>query len=350
MAQAHTALRAGAVRAGGGLQTCCPAGSHDHIHTCTLFWLNISQPIASQRQIPRAIARMASTMQLRPYQKRIVETATEKNTIVVLPTGAGKTLIAAALALRLARPTSGPSRPTLFLVPTRILVTQQAVAIREWSGLDVAEYMGGTTLATEFDVLVSTPSAFAAAMPSNSDLLGWANFGLVVFDEVHHVRKEHPYRTLAKGIPCTGATPRILGLSASVTYAVGAENVATAVNQLCDDLRIDTFETATEAELVQVHNHSFQLLASPRLQLPSHQSTLSCAGWVPRVAARRRRARSDGRFRRYEYRPCGGSPSATTDGELLRARGDWHGDSVRHPARRDNIRTRARRERGASRV
>jgi len=200
---------------------------------------------------------------LRPYQKRI-ETAAEKNTIVVLPTGAGKTLIAAACALQVARPSSGPSRPTLFLVPTCILVAQQAAAIRDWSGLSVAEYTGGASLAPAFEVLVSTPSAFEAAMPRNSSRLSWASFGLVVFDEVHHVLKDHPYRKLAKGLRRSGANPRVLGLSASLIYAVGAKKVAAAVDRLCDDLRIETLESATVEDLVQGGYHASQLAADVR--------------------------------------------------------------------------------------
>ena len=82
-------------------------------------------------------------MKLRAYQKRIVEAVKFANSVVVLPTGAGKTLIAAESML-------GESRMTLFLVPTILLVEQQAREIRSWiessssSSRVVAEYFGGT--------------------------------------------------------------------------------------------------------------------------------------------------------------------------------------------------------------
>ena len=82
-------------------------------------------------------------MELRAYQKRIVEAVKFANSVVILPTGAGKTLIAAESIL-------GESKMILFLVPTILLVEQQAKEIRSWiessssSSRVVAEYFGGT--------------------------------------------------------------------------------------------------------------------------------------------------------------------------------------------------------------
>ena len=74
------------------------------------------------------LTRQVSRMQLRPYQTRIVTDALAGNTIVILPTGAGKTLIAAELISKL-------GAPCLFLVPMCLLVEQQAQAVRDWTGL-----------------------------------------------------------------------------------------------------------------------------------------------------------------------------------------------------------------------
>lgn len=94
-----------------------------------------------------------SSIKLRDNQSRIANECEKFNTIVVLPTGSGKTLIAAEVISRL-----GP--PALFLVPTCLLVEQQAKAIRAWTRLEVAEFKGGVALPSSFDVLVSTPEAF----------------------------------------------------------------------------------------------------------------------------------------------------------------------------------------------
>ena len=72
-------------------------------------------------------------------------------------------------------------------------------------------------------VLVSTPKAFSIAQANNPDLLGWQQFSLVVFDEVHHVIKDHPYRKIAQHMRRhlqESSGVRILGLTASISYAV----------------------------------------------------------------------------------------------------------------------------------
>ena len=58
----------------------------------------------------------------REYQQKIFETAAKKNTLVVLPTGLGKTLIALLLAKE--RMNKFPEQKIVFLAPTRPLVEQ----------------------------------------------------------------------------------------------------------------------------------------------------------------------------------------------------------------------------------
>lgn len=79
-------------------------------------------------------------------------------------------------------------RPALFLVPTCLLVEQQAYAVRQHTGLRVCEYMGGLQMPATFDVLVSTPDAFRKAQAtSGSPHISWPVFNLVVYDEVSTV-------------------------------------------------------------------------------------------------------------------------------------------------------------------
>ncbi len=63
----------------------------------------------------------------RLYQERIVATAVAHNTLVVLPTGLGKTAIALrVIAEYLLR---YPTRSVLFLAPTRPLVVQHSRSV-----------------------------------------------------------------------------------------------------------------------------------------------------------------------------------------------------------------------------
>src|SRR3989338_5912291 len=58
----------------------------------------------------------------RAYQEDIFKTCREKNCLVVLPTGIGKTLVALMLAID--RLTKFPDNKVLFLAPTRPLAEQ----------------------------------------------------------------------------------------------------------------------------------------------------------------------------------------------------------------------------------
>eukprot|EP00798_Chlamydomonas_sp_ICE-L_P024684 gene24684-10314_t len=156
------------------------------------------------------------------------------------------------------------SSVTLFLVPTCLLVEQQSRAIREWSKLRVAELVGGQRVNTAFDILVATPKAFEAAQRRGDPALAWSRFQLLVFDEVHHTLKDHPYRTLAAGLRSSGAQPRVLGLSASLTYAVGKAKVTSALQELCDELMIEHMESASHEELRESGYHGSAIATEVR--------------------------------------------------------------------------------------
>lgn len=158
---------------------------------------------------------------LRGYQERATKQALAGSTIVVLPTGSGKMLIGAAVAAATAA-AAQRCASVLFLVPTRPLVEQQAKGLRDETGLAVAQYMGGDTEpgVDTYDILVAVPAAYIA-LRNRQLRFDYMHYSLVIFDEVHHVIKRHPYRTIARqleSLKCA-SRPRVLGLTASLTYA-----------------------------------------------------------------------------------------------------------------------------------
>lgn len=185
---------------------------------------------------------------LRSYQKRIVHEVEGKNSLIILPTGAGKTLIAVEIIGHLLTSDSGKGEKAIFFVPTCLLVEQQAIALRErLSPLIIAEYMGGKKLELSFDVLVTTPSAFLVAQNSCQSLQ-WNNFRIVVFDEVHHVIKDHPYRKIAHGISTARREDeslhlQVIGLTASLTYSVSDSTVRKSIESLVRELQISHMAT-----------------------------------------------------------------------------------------------------------
>lgn len=133
----------------------------------------------------------------------------------------------------------------MFLVPTQMLVAQQAKAVQNNApSLSVALYHGELSwpkssmnlssfcfllIQVGYDVLVSTPEAFRLQMVGNPEA-AFSRFALVVFDEVHHVSKQHPYRKLARLLELSKPKPAVLGLTATCTYAVELSQVSSHLN------------------------------------------------------------------------------------------------------------------------
>lgn len=203
---------------------------------------------------------------LRPYQVRVVEDVGQDNAIVKMPTGSGKTLVAAECIRRClsqrARDQS-EKKWAVFFVPTCDLVEQQAVVLRKWCGQEgvaefrAAEYMAGAQVPSLslHEAVVATPEAFRRLQMRNSDF-GWHRVAIVVFDEVHHVLKDHPYRHLAHGLRShvegsqqVDEKPQVLGLSASLTYAVGDADVQRALQGLSRDLGLVRMLNVDDDEL-----------------------------------------------------------------------------------------------------
>ena len=202
-------------------------------------------PIDITSEETSTTTRSPIAMKLRPYQARIAKVAVTANTVVLLPTGAGKTLVAAEVITRI-------GAPAVMFVPTIPLVSQQASAFRAHAGMpSVGEYHGDLSVPKDFSVLVTTPKAFEMAQARGEPAFAWPRFGVVVFDEVHHVIKDHPYRNLALKLrqSDSGNRVRILGLTASLTYAVGATKIEKSVEKLCSELRIEKIENADDDEL-----------------------------------------------------------------------------------------------------
>ena len=227
------------------------------------------------RHLIGAMDYQTSATSLRAYQLRIATEVGARNSLILLPTGAGKTLIAAEVIRRRSDGIrGGTSRAedshqaasrlpfkTLFLVPTCFLVGQQAQALRSHrNNHQVGEYMGGLQFPSGADTLVSTPQAFISAQRRYAEQLNWDNWDLVVFDEVHHVLKDHPYRKIALNIPEDSAV-QVLGLTASLTYAVTEAKVTAAAKRLARELRIEHMASATVHELQSSGYHATHIEA-----------------------------------------------------------------------------------------
>jgi ERCC4-related helicase len=215
------------------------------------------------RHAPPTTVAATCTTPLRGYQQRASLQAQAKNTIIVLPTGAGKTLAAAGISMHFI----SQRQKVLFLEPTRLLVEQQAKCLRfETRGI-VSEFMGDTKVpSTAFDILVATPDVMLRLSSSKPEHFSIDCFSLIIFDEVHHMVGVHPYRLIASKIASsTTVKPRIVGLTASLSYKIDFESIKMSIESICLDLQIKDISIFTASiEELQADGFNTSLTISER--------------------------------------------------------------------------------------
>ena len=147
----------------------------------------------------------ATTYELRPYQHEALDAwlAAGERGVVELPTGSGKTVIGVVAIVE-----AGVS--TLVVAPTVDLVTQWRDELESEFDRPVGQLGGG-----EQQIEPLTVSTYDSAALRADDL--GDRFGLVVYDEVHHLGGEG-YRDAARLL----AAPARLGLTATFERPDGA--------------------------------------------------------------------------------------------------------------------------------
>ena len=180
----------------------------------------------------------------REYQQKIFETCSEKNCLVVLPTGIGKTLI--ALMLTIGRMTKFPGERVVFLAPTKPLAEQHINYFKK----HLPELFGDMQLFTgdinakkrkelweTADIVFSTPQCVSNDVSNN--LYTLENVCLLIEDEAHRCFKNYAYTYVANKYINTAKHPRILGLTASP----GSDQAK--IKEICKNLFIEEVELRT---------------------------------------------------------------------------------------------------------
>ncbi|MBN1792357.1 DEAD/DEAH box helicase [Candidatus Woesearchaeota archaeon] len=177
----------------------------------------------------------------RLYQQTILHTAVQKNTLVVIPTGLGKTNIAVLLAA--SRLKNYPESKILVLAPTRPLCDQHVTSMR--NSLEVGEdevslFTGmirpekRAQLWKESRIIVSTPQGLENDIISSK--ISLKDVSLLVFDEAHRAVGDYSYVFVARLYSKRADHPRILGLTASP----GSD--AEKIKEVCKNLFIEEIE------------------------------------------------------------------------------------------------------------
>jgi ERCC4-related helicase len=180
----------------------------------------------------------------RDYQKNIFETAKNKNTLVVLPTGVGKTLIALMVAID--RLKKFPLQKILILAPTKPLVEQHFETFKKnlpdlFASLDL--FTGAIPAKSRkktwdsAEIIFSTPQCIANDLKNH--LYNLNSVSLLVIDEAHRCLKNYDYNKIAHQYKFQAENQLILGLTASP----GSEK--TRVSEICKNLAVDEVEIRT---------------------------------------------------------------------------------------------------------
>jgi Fanconi anemia group M protein len=184
----------------------------------------------------------------RLYQENILATCIKKNTLVVLPTGIGKTFSGLLLAVYYLN--KFPSSKILFLAPTRPLSAQIYEVCKKHTNLDpnlIVLLTGNIKpenreqLWNDASIIVGTPQTIHKDIINNR--ISLENVSLLVIDEVHHSVGKYSYPFIVKRYLKEAKNQRILGLTAS------PGGTHEKIQEICKNTGIEAVEIRTETDL-----------------------------------------------------------------------------------------------------
>ncbi|MGB1698265.1 MAG: DEAD/DEAH box helicase, partial [Thermoplasmatota archaeon] len=157
------------------------------------------------------------TVQFRGFQANLARIALEKDTLVVLPTGMGKTVVA---LLTMADAFKQGATRILLLAPTKPLVEQHAAFFGETFANRSVHCMTGHLPPAKREELYREPGLICATpqVISNDTIaerVDLASFDWIVFDECHRAVGEYPYTFLGRNARKANPKIRTMGLTAS---------------------------------------------------------------------------------------------------------------------------------------
>jgi Fanconi anemia group M protein len=204
----------------GGVWSCtCPHYTYRHTICKHIVMVQTELSAPKPKYVVHPMVR-DSVMEDRDYQRRFVEKALEANTLAVLPTALGKTVIAELVAAELLH--RHPGCRILFMAPTKPLALQHRESVLKHLRLgedEVAAVTGETAIRS--GVWNNSRVRFVTATPQTvwNDLkkgfVRLEEFALLIFDECHRSRSRYAYTRLAEEYIRRCPYPLILALTAS---------------------------------------------------------------------------------------------------------------------------------------
>ena len=176
-------------------------------------------------------------LESRAYQEVIAASASNRNTLVVLPTGLGKTIIAVMVASMKLQDSK-----ILMLAPTKPLVSQHMKTFQDLLELDDDEMQimtGDTRPNKRYEYWDEKKAFFATPQVVENDLVSdevpVEEFGLTIFDEAHRATGEYSYVFINEKM-------RTQNLALTASPGGSKEKVM----EVAENLQVENFEVRTE--------------------------------------------------------------------------------------------------------
>ena len=180
----------------------------------------------------------------RDFQVNIAKECIEESTLVVLPTGLGKTVVALIV---IANVLSKKDGKILFMAPTKPLVDQHFAFLRKNLLIEsISSFTGEVPPEQREDtwksarIIVSTPQVVENDIDSGR--LGLNNFSLVIFDEAHRAVGDYAYVRIGAKYSLDRGDGLALGMTASPGHDLEK------IGEVCRNLAITNIAVRSELD------------------------------------------------------------------------------------------------------
>ncbi|MCL1905305.1 MAG: DEAD/DEAH box helicase family protein [Methanomassiliicoccaceae archaeon] len=182
---------------------------------------------------------LPDTVEEREYQLRMASGCINNSTLLILPTGMGKTIV----ALYAVADVLEKGKKVMVLAPTKPLVDQHYMTFSSMLVNTKVGIMNGNMVPKkrrealrDNDVTVATPQAVANDLENK--LYDLSDFGLVIYDEAHRGTGRYAYVDVA------ASYRNVDGLSLGMTASPGSEREK--VDEICINLSLNKIDMRTE--------------------------------------------------------------------------------------------------------
>jgi len=195
----------------------------------------ISHPLLKENAIERRL-----------YQETLTLSCINHHSLVILPTGLGKTIIAALIAAY--RKKKHPKGKIIFLAPTKPLVDQHHktfTSVFNFDASDFAVLTGSTPPGKRKEIWMNSSFIFVTPQTLQNDIIK-GNCSLedcvfLIFDEAHRAVGNYAYVFIAREYIKQARNPLILGITASPS----SEEIK--IQEIQENLFIQNIEIRTES-------------------------------------------------------------------------------------------------------